>query len=130
LDIDRRQEINDQLARGESLRRKIQGVSESGDNSDDDSNEDDDGIHSDSSMMDAKQLKRLAELGEAGGVSDDASMKGVFAMKFMKVAQAREQEAVDREVNLLLKEFAVELDEEDNTAPHQSRKRVFLPVTS
>ncbi|KAH9849186.1 Utp14 protein-domain-containing protein [Lenzites betulinus] len=92
LDEDQRRDINEMLDRGEKLRRKIHGEGESGDEDSDDEDSDqelgEDGI----ARIKARAFDELAALdADAPDASEGKKGKGIFEMKFMKDAMAREQ---------------------------------------
>ncbi|KAG6898857.1 hypothetical protein C0993_003500 [Termitomyces sp. T159_Od127] len=105
-----RQEIEEMLARGEKLRRKIKGV-ESDDDSDDDG-EDEEGHGDEGDVERIKQgafdeLQRL-EKGDNGLQTEEGGSKkgkSIFEMKFMKDAMARQQQVADQMADDFIKEM-------------------------
>lgn len=109
LDEDQRRDINEMLAKGERLRRRIQGVG-SGDESEGD--EDEDADVGDIKQRAFDELAQLDEEPSAGG-----KLKGVFEMKFMKDAMARRA----READTAAEELRAELANVDaEAAAHES----------
>ncbi|KAG5724388.1 hypothetical protein E4T56_gene16087 [Termitomyces sp. T112] len=109
-----REEIEEMLARGEKLRRKIKGV-ESDDGSDED--DEDDEVFGDE--RDIERVKRgafdeLQKLDDDGLQTDGGGKsKSIFEMKFMKDAMARQQQAVDKMADDFIKEMGGDIDGSD-----------------
>jgi len=102
LDADQRRDINEMLAKGEKLRRRVQGV---GSGSDSDSGGDeDDADDSDASIAQIKRdaFNELARLEEEAGEEANANgvdgkkLKGVYQMKFMTDGMARRKHEADQ----------------------------------
>lgn len=113
LDEGGRQEIEDMLERGEQLRKKIQGVGsdESEEESSDEEAEDVE-VDTEEGVLRIKkaafdELKQLNHQLEEGGTKG----KGVFEMKFMKDAMARQQTASNKMVDDFIKEMGGSLEE-------------------
>lgn len=135
-DVDGRMAIEEQLQRGEQLRRKIQGLG-SGDESepddysdlDDNAEEDEEGIRAGA----FDELRALEQREAAQAEADEEAAlkaggkKGVYNMKFMK--DAREREA--RKANGMVDDFVAELDglgedEEDDEKDAQKARVIRL----
>jgi len=112
LDGDSRRDIEDMLVRGEKLRRRIQGVgsgeSESGESEDgaDNDFDEEDGSDVEGGL---EKIKRGA-FDELRKLSDDErdegdEKKGIFEMKFMKDAMARQAVETNKEVDDFIKEM-------------------------
>ena len=98
LDEDQRQEVLEMLQRGEKLRRKIHAKGE-GDEDDGDS---DDGTE-DEGRIRASAFDEVARLAEG---EDPEHSKGLFNMKFMKEAMARDNKEAQDMVDEFLKDLA------------------------
>ena len=105
MDDDQRQDMAEMLERGEKLRRKIQGGQEDSDSDDDDSGD------NDPAQLKARVFDELAELKRDDLVPAKGKGRGVFDMKFMQDAAAREQMEVDKAVDDLMEEL------QDSDAP-------------
>ncbi|KAI0828818.1 Utp14 protein-domain-containing protein [Trametes gibbosa] len=104
LDEDQRRDINEMLDRSEKLRRKIRGEGESGDEESDDS--DQDVGEGNIARIKAKAFDELAALdADEPETPADKKGKGVFEMKFMKDAMAREQRRANEIVDDFVKEM-------------------------
>lgn len=104
LDEDQRRDINEMLDRGEKLRRKIRGEGESGDEESDDS--DQDVGEGNIARIQAKAVDELAALdADEPETPADKKGKGVFEMKFMKDAMARERRRANEIVDDFVKEM-------------------------
>lgn len=108
LDDDSRRDVEDMLARGEKLRRRIKGVGS--DESEDGSNDqDDDSLDVEGGLEKIKQgaFDELRKLNEAEGVEgvENRKGKGVFEMKFMKDAMARQMQATNKSMDDFIKEI-------------------------
>lgn len=86
LDVDQRRELNEQLERGEQLRRKIQGLDSDGEGAESDSDPDED--VQDIANRAANDVDFPDGLSVAGLAS--GKKKGIMDMKFMVDAAARE----------------------------------------
>ncbi|KAG6840084.1 hypothetical protein C0991_009061 [Blastosporella zonata] len=113
-----RQEIEDMLARGEKLRRRIKGVA-SDDESDEDTDDDKEGFGDDAEDNIGKikrgafdELRRVEM--EDGSLQIEGGGKGksksIFEMKFMKDAMARQQHSADKMADDFIKEMGGQLD--------------------
>lgn len=127
LDQDSRRDIEDMLSRGEKLRQRIQGKKsdESEDESEGQESEDgeDGGLDGTQAIAKIKQgaFNELAKLEQGIQELDGPKTgKGVFEMKFMKDAMARQAAATNKEVDDFVKEFGTDavnqVDEEDGPA--------------
>ena len=111
LDENSRKDIEDMLARGEKLRRRIKGIGsdESEDDSEGQDDEDDDGLDAEEGLEKIKQgafdeLRKLNEAEKAEG-DENRKGKGVFEMKFMKDAMARQMQATNKSMDDFVKEM-------------------------
>lgn len=102
MDIDQRGEIEEMLAKGERLRRKIQA---DGDSNDENEDEDEDGT-SDVEAIKARAFEELERLDKEDDNPLPQKSKGVFAMKFMQNAMARSA----AEVNAAADQFREEME--------------------
>lgn len=100
MDTDQRGEIEEMLAKGERLRRKIQA---DGDSNDED--EDEDGT-SDVEAIKARAFEELEHLDKEDDNPLPQKSKGVFGMKFMQNAMARSA----AEVNSAVDQFREEME--------------------
>lgn len=112
LDEGGREEIEEMLHRGEQLRQKIQGVGS--DESEEESSDEDEEVDvgTEEGILKVKkaafnELKQLEDQTDEAE-SNDKTEKGVFEMKFMKDAMAREQAATNRMVDDFIKEMGGE----------------------
>ncbi|KIP03917.1 hypothetical protein PHLGIDRAFT_25886 [Phlebiopsis gigantea 11061_1 CR5-6] len=113
LDQDQRKEINEMLDRGEKLRRRIQGrgSDESDEDDEDSGHEGEDGIgRVKASAFD--ELRQLREGGESQEIMGKKG-KGVFEMKFMKDAMARDQQRAEQVADDFIKEMGGGVPDED-----------------
>ncbi|KAJ2962821.1 hypothetical protein NQZ79_g2114 [Umbelopsis isabellina] len=113
MDDGTREAINEQIRRGEQLRRKIQGM-----DSDDDFDGSDYGGDEDGPITTEEQLKQIRdELNE-----EEPAGKGIFAMKFMQ--DAAKKEKAEAENLLQSTEDGLYLDENDSDdeAPRKDDK--------
>ncbi|KAI0687976.1 Utp14 protein-domain-containing protein [Cytidiella melzeri] len=102
LDVDQRREINEMLDRGERLRKRIQGQASDAESESDD---DDDDEVSEGGIR-ASAFDELHKLDAAEEhLNADKKGKGVFEMKFMKDAMAREQRRADEMVTDFVREL-------------------------
>ncbi|GJJ15677.1 hypothetical protein Clacol_009955 [Clathrus columnatus] len=99
LDIDQRREIEEMLEKGERLRRKIQATGES------DDDEDDGDDTSDIGVITAQAFQELQHLDQPDDNLTPRGSKGVFAMKFMQNAMARDTKQVDATVDQFREEM-------------------------
>lgn len=121
-----RREIEDMLARGEKLRRRIKGVG-----SDEESGEDEDDVDESGGEGDGvERIKqnafdelRKVEM-ENGSIRLDgggSKSKSIFEMKFMKDAMTRQQQGADKMMDDFVNEMGggkqVELDSDAEDAP-------------
>ncbi|KAG6891640.1 hypothetical protein C0992_001326 [Termitomyces sp. T32_za158] len=115
-----RQEIEEMLARGEKLRRKIKGVGSDDDSDGDD--EDDEGSGDEGDIERVKQgafdeLQKL-EKGDADSQAEGGGNKkgkSIFEMKFMKDAMARQQQAAHKMADDFIKEMRGQSDDVDGS---------------
>ena len=116
LDEDQRQEVLEMLQRGEKLRRKIHAKSEDDEGEDEDDTGDEDKIRA--SAFD--EVARLVE-----GEGPEHSEKGLFSMKFMKDAMARDNKKAQDMADEFLKDLAGSDAEvaSDNDDPHGQPER-------
>ncbi|KAF8971906.1 Utp14 protein-domain-containing protein [Flammula alnicola] len=111
LDEDSRRDIEEMLARGEKLRRRIKGVGsdESEDGEEEEEEDDDDGMDLEGNIEKIKQgaFEELRKLDETGVEEEGEKRKGksVFEMKFMKDAMARRAVEANREKDDFIKEM-------------------------
>ena len=105
LDEDSRRDIEDMLTRGEKLRRRIKGIGsdESEDGSESQDDDYGDGLDVDGGIERIKQdafheLRQLNEVERAEG-DENKKGKGVFEMKFMKDAMARQMQAINESID-------------------------------
>jgi U3 small nucleolar RNA-associated protein 14 len=98
LDVDQRREILEQLNRGEMLRKKIHGTGP------DDESEGSDGDDMGVEQIKAAAFDELTNLAR-GDSAEVPQQRGLFEMKFMKDAMAREQRRADE----LIDDFKSEL---------------------
>ncbi|KAH8991945.1 Utp14-domain-containing protein [Lactarius akahatsu] len=106
MDVDQRRDMAEMHGRGEMLRRKIQGEQESSE-----SDYDDDGDGESLARLKAHVFDELAEIKREKSDPPKEKSKGVFDMKFMQDAAAREQ----REVNQQVDDLMNEVEDLDNT---------------
>ena len=97
MDADQVQDMAEMLERRDKLRRKIQGSKESGDSDDDDDD--------DLALLKARAFDELAELKHEDLGPAKSKGKGVFDMKFMQDAAAREQREVQQKADDLMEEL-------------------------
>lgn len=108
LDEDTRKDLEDMLARGEKLRKRIQGVGSDESQEESDEDDGDEELDLEEGIAKVKQdafdeLAKLDEQEEVGG--DGKKGKSVFEMKFMKDAMARQAAATNKEVDDFIKEM-------------------------
>ncbi|KAF9461892.1 Utp14 protein-domain-containing protein [Collybia nuda] len=113
-----RREIEEMLARGEKLRRKIRGVG-SEDESDENDDEDDGDSDLEGGIERIKQgafdeLKRIEMEDGSIRIEPNGKGKSIFDMKFMKDAMARQQQDADKVVDDFVKEMGDQLGAEDS----------------
>lgn len=125
LDADSRRDVEDMLARGEKLRRRIKGVGsdESEDGSEDQGDDDDDGLDVEASLEKIKQgaFDELRKLSEAERVEGDENRNGssVFEMKFMKNAMARQMQGTNKSMD----DFVNELGDNNGTGDSDNEEQ-------
>ncbi|KAF8814462.1 small-subunit processome [Phlegmacium glaucopus] len=113
LDADSRRDIEDMLARGEKLRRRIKGIGsdESEDGSEDQDDGDDEGLDVERGLEEIKQdaFNDLRKLNEAERLEGDEKRneKSVFEMKFMKNAMARQMQVTDKSMDDFITEIGI-----------------------
>ncbi|KAG6856329.1 hypothetical protein H0H87_005530 [Tephrocybe sp. NHM501043] len=108
-----RQEIEEMLARGEKLRRRIKGVGsddESGSGEENGDHDNGDNIDGDIEMIKQGAFDELhrVDVEDSGvqmGSEGKKKSKSIFEMKFMKDAMARQQHATDRMADDFIKEM-------------------------
>ncbi|KAG5644967.1 hypothetical protein DXG03_007339 [Asterophora parasitica] len=117
-----RQEIEEMLARGEKLRRRIKGVGSDDESEDGESDEGEDGVDAEGGIERIKQsafdeLERIEREDESSAVGGDGkkSSKSIFEMKFMKDAMARQQHAADKMADDFVNEMGGRPDHEDDS---------------
>ena len=128
LDADSRKDVEDMLARGEKLRRRIKGIGS--DESEDDSNDDDDdGLDAEGGLEKIKQdvFNELSKQDEAERIEGDESQKGksIFEMKFMKDAMARQMQATNKLADDFIKEIGGKSGEGDSDNEGQDESQVL-----
>lgn len=116
LDEDQRRDINEMLDRGEKLRRRIQGR---GSDESEDEDEDDTDIEGEDGVARIKanafdELRQLNRMDEGILEPQDKKGKGVFEMKFMKHAMARDKLRADQIADDFIRELGDRIpDDED-----------------
>ena len=111
LDEDSRRDIEDMLVRGEKLRRRVKGIAsdESEDGEDDQDDDSDDGLDVEGGLEKIKQsaFDELQKLNQAERVEGTENQKGqgVFGMKFMKDAMARQMQATNKSMDDFIQEL-------------------------
>ena len=116
LGVDGRREIEEMLERGERLTRKIRGAeSDEGESEDSDEDEIEEGGMERIKNGAFEELEKLdAEAGQVG-LDEGRKGKGIFDMKFMKDAMAREQQGADRMVDDFIKEMGGRVGGDENS---------------
>ena len=132
LDVEGRREIEDMLARGEKLRRRIQGVGSDESEGDDDDGEDDDEEHIEGMVEKIKagafdELRKM-ELDQNEMQLDKG--RSVFEMKFMKDAMARGQQATNKVVDDFIKEMGGTVAEAEDSDEDQQEEQEDIDPTS
>ena len=111
LNEDSRRDIEEMLVRGEKLRRRVKGIGsdESEDDSDGQDDDGDDGLDVEGGLEKIKQgaFDELQKLNEAERVegTENQKGKGVFEMKFMKDAMARQNQATNKSIDDFIQEM-------------------------
>ena len=130
LNEDSRRDIEDMLARGEKLRRRVKGIGsdESEDDSDDQDDDDDDGIDVEGGLEKIKQgafdeLQKLNQAEREG--SENQKGKGVFEMKFMKDAMARQMEATNKSMDDFIQEIGGDTGTGDSDEEQENGSKVL-----
>ncbi|KAF5332696.1 hypothetical protein D9611_005277 [Ephemerocybe angulata] len=131
MDVDQRKEIQDMLSRGEKLRKKVQGV---GSDDSEESSSEEEGMDEEEAAEKVRSgaFEELRALREAGGddLPEGKKGKGIFQMKFMKDAMARQEAAVNRDVDDFIKELGPaqegESDVEDDEDDHDPSSGVVV----
>ena len=133
LDDGTRRDIEDMLARGDRLRRRIQGIASGeseGENGDDD-DDDDDELEGAQGIAKIKQdaFSELAQLeSKVTMQSKGKAGTSVFDMKFMKEAMARKASVANKEVDDFIKEMGGDVghvsDEAGNEFEEEPRSGV------
>ena len=128
LDDGTRQDLEDMLARGDRLRRRIQGIASGeseGENGDESGDDDDDELEGEEGIAKVKQdaFSELAQL-ESGDTiqSKDKGGRSVFEMKFMKEAMARKASVVDKEVDDFIKELSGDVGHDSEEAANDAEE--------
>jgi U3 small nucleolar RNA-associated protein 14 len=116
LDDGTREAINEQIRRGELLRRKVQGMGsdEEFDGSDDDE---------DGPITTAEQLKQIRDEIEQEDDNEEPVGKGIFAMKFMQDAAKRDQRETQDLLKTTEEDLYFEQDDSDSEAPQKEEKK-------
>ncbi|KZW00502.1 small-subunit processome [Exidia glandulosa HHB12029] len=122
LDEDQRRDINEMLAKGERLRRRIQGVG-SGEESEGDDEDNDDDVD----QIRANAFDELAQLDKQP--DGEGKLKGVFEMKFMKDAMARRAREADVMADELRNELAKVDAEAENDSDEEATQETVPVVT-
>ncbi len=105
LGDDQRRAIEEMLDRGEKLKRKIQGQ-DSDSEQDEESDEDEDDEDVDEDTIKARAFEELAQLpGDPADAATSGKARGVFEMKFVKDAMARDSAKADRERDDFIREL-------------------------
>ena len=113
---DERREVEEMLARGEKLKRKIQGANSDESDDEEESDEGDEAALETITQSAFDELRRVNEQDEQIEKSLDGGKKSVFNMKFMKEAMAREKAETDKMADDFLKELGVTNDAVDDAA--------------
>ncbi|KAF9564953.1 Utp14-domain-containing protein [Agrocybe pediades] len=136
LNEETRRDIEDMLARGEKLRRRIKGVGSDEDEDEDESSDDDDGLDAEAGIERIKEgafneLKRLENDDENDGEEGTGKKgKSVFEMKFMKDAMARKALEANREVDDFIKEMGGTVHREgEDSDVEQEEMQEYDPST-
>ena len=136
LDVEGRKEIEDMLARGEKLRRRIQGVgSDESEGDDDDDDEDDDEEHIEGMVEKIKagafdELRNMESDHNEIQLDEGEKGKSVFEMKFMKDAMARGQQATNKVVDDFIKEMGGTVAEAEDSDEEQQEEQEDIDPTS
>jgi U3 small nucleolar RNA-associated protein 14 len=117
-DISQRQMISQQLEEGERLRRKVAGEDSDAASQSDDNDPPEEKLRD----LEADEIPHPDE-----GVLSKS--KGVFSMKFMKDAEARQQVNTQREIHDLRQELTLEGVSDTEDPSSVNRKRVFGPTS-
>lgn len=130
LDEDQRHDINEMLERGERLRKKIRGEDSEDDSDDDDSEGEDveglDGVMKIKSNA-FEELSRVKAGDSMPGPDSSSKGKGIFEMKFMKEAAARQSREVDQTVDDFRKEMG-EMNVGSDSEEEQTDEAMAVPV--
>jgi U3 small nucleolar RNA-associated protein 14 len=123
---DERMAVEEMLERGERFRRKIQGRDGSDEEGEDDEEGDEDGKERDGiGRIKERAFEELGALDrpdEEGEASTERLGKGVFEMKFMKDAMARQQQKADCMVDDLVKELGGDSHGDGDGDPEQKQE--------
>ena len=126
--MDSRRDIEDMLARGEKLRRRIKAI---GSGSED---ENDNGLNVEGGLEKIKQsaFDELRKLGEAERLEGDKNQMGksVFEMKFMKDAMARQMQATNKTMDNFFKEMGGNIGTGDGDDEEQENGSQVLDSSS
>ncbi|KAF4603269.1 hypothetical protein EYR38_003682 [Pleurotus pulmonarius] len=121
LGEDQRRAIEEMLDRGEKLKRKIQGQdsdSEQDEESDEGEEEDED---VDENTIKARAFEELAQLrNDPADAATSGKVRGVFEMKFMKDAMARDSAKADRERDDFIRELGGHGGAEEHSGDNDS----------
>ena len=137
LNEDSRRDIEDMLVRGEKLRRRVKGIGsdESEDGSEDQDDDDgDDGLDVEGGLEKIKQdafdeLQKLNKVEGAEGAENQKG-KGVFEMKFMKDAMARQMQATNKSMDDFIKEIGGNTGTGDSDGEEQENGSKVLDSSS
>lgn len=135
LDVEGRKEIEDMLARGEKLRRRIQGVGSDESEGDDDDDDDDDEEHIEGMVEKIKagafdELRKMESDHNEIELDEGKKGKSVFEMKFMKDAMARGQQAANRVVDDFIKEMGGTVAAAEDSDEEQQEEQEDIDPTS
>jgi U3 small nucleolar RNA-associated protein 14 len=111
LDVDQRQELNDDHTRAEKLRRRIQGIG----SGEEDSDSDDSDSDADIEAVKAAAFDELRALRAEGPIdpADGVSKKSVLRMKFMQDAMKRDMHRVNQSIDDFMNEMGGQMDSKD-----------------
>jgi len=136
LSEESRRDIEDMLARGEKLRRRIKGVGSDEDDLEEESSDEDDGLDAEAGLEKIKEgaFNELRQLEDDDDDDDDEGKgkkgKSVFEMKFMKDAMARKALEANREVDDFIKEMGGTVHREGEDSDAEQEEMQELDPTS
>jgi U3 small nucleolar RNA-associated protein 14 len=138
LNEDSRRDIEDMLVRGEKLRRRVEGIgSDKSEDDSDDQDDDygDDGFDVEGGLEKIKQdaFDELQKLDKAEGVegsTESQNGKGVFGMKFMKYAMARQMRATNKSMDDFIQEMGGNTGTGDSDGEEQEKGSKVLDSSS